>query len=82
MLKFVIHTKDIEDLYSQYLTNNNGNIPETLKELEKDKKLPISFMRYFETDKDFRKHFNIDEKSCFENYSFQWRDEHIFPIRH
>lgn len=64
------------------MTNNNRNIPETLKRLEKDKKLPISFIKYFETDEDFRKHFNIDKKSYFENCNFQWRDEHIFHIKH
>lgn len=81
MIKFVINKKDIECLYNQYLTNNNGNISETLKSLERYEKLPISFIRYFETDEDFRKHFNIDEESYFKNCSFKWRDEHIFSIK-
>lgn len=80
MIKTIVYKKDIEDLYNQYLNSNTGNIPTTLKKLEEDKKLPISFMRYFETDEDFRKHFNIDKKTYFENCNYQWIDQHIFPV--
>ena len=62
MVKTIIYKKDIEDLCYQYLNGNNGDASKTLKKLEKDKKLLISFMRHFDTDEDFRKYFNIDKK--------------------
>lgn len=62
MIKFITYQKDVVELYNKYLNNNNGEVSKTLQALEKDDKLPISFMRYFETDDDFRKFFNIDKK--------------------
>lgn len=81
MITITNYVKDIEDLYNSYLNENNGDIGKTLKSLEANGKLPITFMRYFNTDEDFRKKFNISEEEYSQNCNYNWVGQDIFTIR-
>lgn len=81
MIITTIYEKDAVKLYNEYFYRNDGNIPKTLRDLEKDEKLPTVFIRYYGSHEDFMKKFDISEWDYYGNCTYKWLGKNITNIK-
>ena len=77
-MKKIFYLKDAVDLYNNYYEKNNKDISGTLMELVADRKLPIYFMHYFPTHKEFIDRFGITEEQFDEAGCSPWSGFEVF----